>query len=67
MRGAASGLRFAAGQAKGLELDDDDSGASEELLSLLDEIAGFGSMLREFLGGKTITDEDLAALIEGQS
>jgi hypothetical protein len=67
IRGAASGLRFAAGQAKGLALDEDDSGAADELTALLDEIDGFSSMLRAFLRGHEITDEDLAELIGGQA
>lgn len=65
VRGAASALRFAAGQAKALKLDQDESGGSEELRTSLEEIIGFASMLREFLGGREITDEDIALLIGG--
>lgn len=62
VRGAASGLRFAAAQAKALRLDEDEIGA-EELQALVEEIIGFAEMLRDFLDGHEITDEDIAALI----
>lgn len=63
VRGAASALRFAAGQARALRLDEDDSGGADELRASLEEILGFAEMLREFLAGREITDEDIVALI----
>jgi transposase len=63
LRGAVSGLRFAASQAKGLELERDETGAAQEMERLVEEIVGFGSMLRDYLAGQTITDEDIAQLI----
>lgn len=62
-RGAVSALRFAASQAKDHNLATDDSGAADELAGLVDEVLGFGSMLKEYLAGRAITDEDIAELI----
>lgn len=67
LRGVITGLRFAAAEAKALGLDQDSCGAEEELRSSLEEILGFVSLLREFFGGREITDEDIAALIGDQS
>jgi hypothetical protein len=66
MRGAVSALRFAASQAKGLDLEADDTGAADELAELVEEIVGFGGMLKEYLDGRSITDDDIAELIGGR-
>lgn len=64
-RGAASALKFVAGQVKPLGIAEDDSGVSGELAEIVDEISGFVSLLRSYLGGGEITDEQIAALIGG--
>jgi hypothetical protein len=61
-RGAASGLRFVAGQAKDLDLASDESIASE-LVALMDEIDGFTDMLRSFLNGEQVSDAEIARLL----
>lgn len=63
VRGATSGLRFAASQVREIELSEKDSAVSEELLVLLDEASGFISMLTACLRGEAVDDEALAALI----
>jgi hypothetical protein len=63
-RGAESALRFVAGQAKGLELEDADQGAIDALALSLEAVVGFAQMLLSYLDGNEITDADLADLIE---
>lgn len=67
VRGAESGLRFAAGQAKGLELEDADPSAVDALASSLEAIIGFSQMLLDYLDGDEITDARLAQWIGGAS
>jgi hypothetical protein len=62
-RGATSGWRFVAGQAKVV----DDPGVRAELLSLADEAEGFVSMLRAVLRGDEITDSEMTELLGEKS
>lgn len=63
-RGATSGWRFVAGQAKNVELD---SGALETLVQLVEETEGYISLLKTLLRGDEITDEAIAELIGEQT
>lgn len=65
-RGAESALRFVAGQAKGLDLEDADAGVIDALAGSLESIVAFSQMLLAYLDGQDITDSDLAELIGGQ-